>query len=101
VIIQSATIGAVCGNASHAPNLSCEVHLANFRENDLGNKKIALDEGTKRTSDPIFVARQNGGVGNGNPEGVTEQDCDREPVGQPSDNRGFRPRAHQLDQPSR
>src|SRR6516165_6175050 len=71
-----------------------------FRKNDFRNEKIMLDKGTKRATNSVFVVWQNGRVWKRNPEWVAEQDSDRKPVGEPSNNSSLRPRAYQLNQPS-
>jgi hypothetical protein len=64
---------------------------------DDGNQEIVAEELRQRVAYPILVARHDCRVRDRQAERMTEQRGDREPVGQPTDHRRLRKRAHERE----
>jgi hypothetical protein len=62
-----------------------------------GDQEIVAQKGGERAGDPVLVARDDGGVRNGQMERVAEQRGHCEPVGQAAHHRGFGKGAHEPD----
>ena len=78
------------GRASH-------IQTAHPPGDDSGGQKVIAQEGGKRVADPILVAGDDGGMWDGQAEGVAEQRGDGKPVGKATDHRRLCKGLHEPD----